>query len=89
MIERKVMVTNRLGLHLRAAAALVKTAAEFQSDIQIRKDDLVVNAKSIMALLGLEAARGVEIAIVAEGADEDTAIMAVAGLVEAKFNEEE
>lgn len=89
MIERKVTVTNKLGLHLRAAAELVKTAAEFECDIEIRRDDLAVDAKSIMALLGLEAAQGVEIAVVAEGTDEDRAVRAVVGLIQAKFNEEE
>ena len=68
---------------------LVKTAARFECDIEIRRNDLAVDAKSIMALLGLEAAQGVEIAVVADGADEEGAIRAVVGLIEAKFNEEE
>ena len=89
MIERKVTITNKLGLHLRAAAALVLTAAAFESRIQLRKDDIVVDAESIMAVIGLEAAKGVEVIVTADGPDEDRALIAVIDLVEAKFNEEE
>jgi phosphocarrier protein HPr len=89
MVRRSVTVINKLGLHLRAAAALVQTASGFESEIRIRRDTIEVDAKSIMAVLGLEAAKGSELVVIAEGPDEDDALRAVVGLVEAKFNEEE
>ncbi len=83
------MITNLLGMHLRAAAELVKTASQFESEIRLSRDDIVVDAKSIMALLGLEGAQGVEVAVSADGKDEEDALRAVVGLIEAKFNEDE
>jgi len=83
------MITNLLGMHLRAAAELVKTASQFESEIRLSRDDIVVDAKSIMALLGLEGAQGVEVTVSADGKDEEDALRAVVGLIEAKFNEDE
>jgi phosphocarrier protein len=89
MVQRKVEVINNLGLHLRAAALLVKKASEFESEIEIRKNDIVVDAKSIMAVLGLEASKGSELEITASGTDEEDALRQLVGLVEEKFYEEE
>jgi phosphocarrier protein len=89
MVERSVMITNKLGMHLRAAAELVKAASRFQSEILVAREDIVVDAKSIMALLGLEGARGVEVTVTADGIDEEDALRVVVGLIEAKFNEGE
>ena len=89
MVERKVEVINNLGLHLRAAALLVKLASAFESDIQIRKEDVVVDAKSIMAVLGLEASKGVELEITARGRGEKDALEQLVRLVKDKFHEEE
>jgi phosphocarrier protein HPr len=88
MVRSKVEVINNLGLHLRAAALLVKKASEFESDIEIRKGDVVVDAKSIMALLGLEASKGVELEIAANGKDEEDAVRQLVQLVRDKFDEE-
>ena len=89
MVHRKVEVINSLGLHLRAAALLVKKASEFESDIAIRKDDLVVDAKSIMAVLGLEGTKGSELEITATGVDEEDAVSQLASLFKDRFHEEE
>jgi phosphocarrier protein HPr len=89
MLEKTVRVTNKLGLHLRAAALLVKTASAYESDIRIRKDSVEVDAKSLMGVLGLEGAMGVEVSIKASGPDEAEALRSIVGLFEAKFNEEE
>jgi phosphotransferase system HPr (HPr) family protein len=89
MVEQKVTITNKLGLHLRAAAQLVKLASDHESDIRIRKDSIEVDAKSLMGVLGLEGAMGVEVIILAAGPDETDALKAVVGLFEAKFNEGE
>jgi phosphocarrier protein len=89
MVKRRVMITNTLGLHLRAAASLVKTASAFESEVHIRKSDVEVNAKSIMSVIGLEASKGVEVLVTADGSDERSALEAVIGLIEAKFDEGE
>lgn len=89
MVEHAATITNKLGLHLRAAASLVQTAAAYKSDVRIRKGDIEVDAKSIMGVLGLEAPLGVEVIVTARGPDEDSALRAIVGLIEAKFNEEE
>jgi phosphocarrier protein len=89
MVERKVTITNKMGLHLRAAALLVQAASAFRSDVHIRKNDIKVDAKSIMGVLGLEAAIGTELTVIADGPDEEDALMIVIGLIEAKFNEGE
>jgi phosphotransferase system HPr (HPr) family protein len=89
MLEHKVVLVNKLGMHLRAANELVKTACGFNSDIRIRKGPMEVDAKSILGLLGLEAPLGTEVSLIVEGPDEEDAMRAVKGLFEAKFNEEE
>lgn len=89
MIEKEVEIINKLGLHLRAAALLVKTASSFESAIYICKDDMKVDAKSIMGVLGLAAGKGTVIKIIADGADEEPAMQALVDLVDAKFDEEE
>ena len=72
-------VKNNLGLHARAAARLVRLATTFESSILLRRagNDLSVDARSILGLLQLAAAYGVEVTISAEGADEEQAIAAV------------
>jgi len=89
MVERRVTIVNRLGLHLRAAALLVQTASAFKSDVRIRNKNIEVDAKSIMGVLGLEAAMGTEVTVKAKGPDQEEALAAVVGLIEAKFNEGE
>jgi len=89
MVERKVTIVNKLGLHLRAAALLVQTASAFKSDIRIRNKNIEVDAKSIMGILGLEAAMGTEVIVKAKGPDEEDALFVVIALIEAKFNEGE
>jgi phosphocarrier protein HPr len=89
MVEQSVTITNKLGLHLRAANELVKTVSKFESDVHILRDDIEVDARSMLGLLGLEAAKGVKITIRADGSDEERVLRAVVGLVEARFNEEE
>jgi phosphocarrier protein len=89
MVKRKVEVINVLGLHLRAAAILVQTASKFESEIELRKDDLLVDAKSLLAVLGLEASKGTEIQITATGPDEEEALARLVELVKDKFEEDE
>lgn len=85
----RVKLCNRLGLHARAASRLVSTAAEFQSNINVLRDDRRVNAKSIMGVLMLAAPVGTELRIECEGPDEDNALAALVALVEDRFGEGE
>ena len=90
MLERRVLVTNRLGLHARAAALLVRTASNFKSSIRLSRTDgsATADAKSILSVLLLAAARGTELLLTVEGADEEAALSAVCELFECKFGEE-
>ncbi len=81
-------ISNRLGLHARPAMALVDVANGFSSDIKIRKDKQVVDAKSIMQLMMLAATQGTVLTVTANGPDADAAVAAVVALVESKFDED-
>jgi phosphocarrier protein len=89
LISRDIEIKNKLGLHARAAAKLVHTAARFKSDIKIRKGDEEVDGKSILGILLLAAGRGSVITIRADGEDERDALDAIEKLIDAKFDEVE
>ncbi|MDT4898762.1 MAG: phosphocarrier protein HPr [Acidobacteriota bacterium] len=91
MIERRVRVTNRLGLHARAAALLVRTANTFQSTLRLERVDAAAaaDAKSILSVLMLAAARGTELRVTADGVDEMEAMSALCGLFADGFGENE
>lgn len=81
MAEQQVTITNDLGLHLRAAGALVQLASKFNSNIWLKHGTTEANAKSIMSLLSLAAAKGTQLVLVAEGDDAQDAIAAISKLV--------
>ena len=87
MTERQVTIVNKLGIHARPAAEIVKTCARFKSAITIIRDELEVNAKSIMGVMMLAAEQGAVITIRADGPDEEAALDALAALIAAKFGE--
>jgi phosphocarrier protein len=87
MSERRVTVVNSHGIHARPAAEIVKCAAKFVSHITLVRDDLDVNAKSIMGVMMLAAECGSELLIRADGADGEAAVAALAALVASKFGE--
>lgn len=89
MTERELEIKNKLGLHARAAAKLVHTAARFKADIKIRKGDEEVDGKSILGILLLAAGRGSSIMLKADGPDERDALDAIENLIDAKFDEVE
>ena len=89
MISRDIEIKNKLGLHARAAAKLVHTAARFKSDIKVRKGDEEVDGKSILGILLLAAGRGSVVTIRADGDDERDALDAVEKLIDGKFDEVE
>jgi len=87
VIEREARIINSLGLHARPAAQIVRLAATFTSHIELEKDDLSVNAKSIMGVMMLAAESGSTLKIRADGEDEDRAVSALADLVASGFGE--
>jgi phosphocarrier protein HPr len=85
---KNLEIKNRLGLHARAAAQLVQTAAQFDAEITVGKDNQVVNGKSIIGLMMLAAAQGSYVDVSVSGPQAVEALEAIERLVEAKFNEE-
>ena len=81
-------IRNRLGLHARAAALLVKTANRFASEISLEKDGVEVNGKSIMGILMLAASKGTKVTLKVNGKDSTQAIETLGKLIENKFGEE-
>jgi len=86
--EREFDILNRLGLHARAAAKLVRLANEFASEILVAKDGMEVNGKSIMGVLMLAAPKDAKILIRANGPDAEEAVAAIGELIAGKFGEE-
>jgi phosphocarrier protein HPr len=89
MIQSRILISNKLGLHARASAKLTKLAGGFNSDIHLSRNGRRVNAKSIMGVMMLAAGVGSEIEIEIEGDDERQAMDALRVLIEGKFGEGE
>ncbi|WP_157271131.1 HPr family phosphocarrier protein [Azohydromonas aeria] len=87
MIQTKLTISNKLGLHARASAKLTKLAASFASEIFLSRNDRRVNAKSIMGVMMLAAGLGAEVGLEVEGPDEEAAAAAIKALVDDKFGE--
>ena len=88
MIEREITVINKLGLHARPAAQLVKTISRFKSEVSIKRDNLTVNAKSIMGVMMLAAELGAVLKFQIEGEDERLAMDAIEKVFQDKFGED-
>jgi len=91
MQQRTITITNRLGLHARAAAKLVRLAGGFRSQVWLARADTqqkLVDAKSIFSVLLLAAVQGTALEIFSEGEDETAAVEAVCQLITDKFGEE-
>ena len=89
LVSGRLTVLNKLGLHARAAAKVVKTASIFESDIFLGNDDREVNAKSIMGVMMLAATQGVTLEVRVEGEDENDAFAAIESIFNGRFGEEE
>jgi phosphocarrier protein len=89
MIQTKILISNKLGLHARASAKLTKLAGGFQSDVFLSRNGRRVNAKSIMGVMMLAAGMGSEIEIETNGADEALAMEQLRVLIDGKFGEGE
>jgi phosphotransferase system HPr (HPr) family protein len=87
MLSQEITIINRLGLHARAAAQLVRMANEYPCDIHLDKDGQVSNAKSVMEVLMLGATAGTSIKVRADGDKEDEALKAIVNLFDARFHE--
>jgi phosphocarrier protein HPr len=88
MVERNVVIQNRLGLHARACSVFVKEAAKYASHVIVARDGLEVNGKSILGVMMLAAERGAELTLKTEGPDEQAALEALVQVVNDKFGEE-
>ena len=87
MIEKEIMIANKLGLHARAAAKFVHAANNFKSQITLAKDSKRIDGKSILGILMLAAASGTRLILRVEGPDEGEACRRLVELVEGKFGE--
>ncbi len=89
MISQEVEIINKLGLHARASTKLTQTASQFSSEVWITRNGRKVNAKSIMGVMMLAAAKGSFITLEANGADEQAAMDALKALIGDYFGEGE
>ena len=89
MQQKEIEIINKLGLHARASAKLTQTASNFKSEVFIARNGRRVNAKSIMGVMMLAAARGSTVNIETEGLDEVAAMDALTALINDKFGEGE
>ena len=89
MPQQDIEVTNKLGLHARASAKLTQLASKFQSDVHLTRNGRRVNAKSIMGVMMLAAAKGTTVTLETSGPDENEAMSAIANLFADKFGEGE
>lgn len=88
MMNKTIQIQNRLGLHARPSALLVKLANKFRSEFHIKKDDMIVNGKSIMGVMMLAAEFKSEIELIADGVDEEYLLEEVVNLFDTKFGED-
>ncbi len=89
MQQQAAEIINKLGLHARASAKLTQLAGQYQSNIWLTRNGKRVNAKSIMGVMMLAAAKGSTVTIETDGADEEAAIKAIAALIANYFEEGE
>jgi phosphocarrier protein HPr len=87
-VQREVAIRNQRGLHARAAAKFVKLAAQFEAEIEVKRNDMAVSGQSIMGLMMLAAGPGCTIMLKGTGSQAEAAVAALAELVERKFDED-
>jgi phosphocarrier protein HPr len=88
-VVKKLEITNKLGLHARAAALLVQTVNKFSSQVTFSKDGQCADGRSIMGVLTLAATQGSKIQVEASGDDAERAVRAIEKLFDSRFNENE
>ncbi len=89
MKSARIVISNKLGLHARAAAKLVQLSNQFTSTISLEKDGEAADAKSIMEVLMLSGTVDSRVTLTVDGSDEEVALMEISQLFENKFEEEE
>jgi phosphocarrier protein HPr len=89
MMKKELLIENKLGLHARAAAQIVKSASAYSSKITLVKDGLEVDGKSIMGIMMLAAAKGSSVLLEVRGEDEGQALAGLEQLFKDKFGEKE
>jgi phosphocarrier protein len=87
MQQREVEIINKLGLHARASAKLTQLAAKYQCDVAMARNNRKVNAKSIMGVMMLAAAKGAKVTLETDGPDEAEAMDALVALIADYFGE--
>jgi len=89
VLQQTTTIVNKLGLHARAAAKFVTQASMFESEIHVKRNGQDVNGKSIMGVMMLAAAKGCDIELIIDGADEQQAMQSLIELIENRFGEAE
>jgi phosphocarrier protein len=89
MLQREIEIINKLGLHARASAKLTQVAGRFGAEVWLTRNGRRVNAKSIMGVMMLAAAKGSTVVVETDGADEAAALEAITALVANRFGEGE
>ena len=89
MLQQDALIINKLGLHARASAKLTQLASGFKCEVMLSRNQRRVNAKSIMGVMMLAAAKGTTIGIETDGADEAEAMQAILNLINNRFGEDE
>ena len=89
MLQQDVLIINKLGLHARASAKLTQLASGFKCEVMLSRNNRRVNAKSIMGVMMLAAAKGATVGVETNGEDEDEAMQAILNLVNNHFGEGE
>ena len=89
MLRQDALIINKLGLHARASAKLTQLASSFKCEVMLSRNNRRINAKSIMGVMMLAAAKGTTIGIETDGADESDAMQAILNLINDRFGEGE
>lgn len=89
MLSKHVTIINKLGLHARASAKFVAKASRYGSQIEVVRDNKIVNGKSIMGVMMLAASKGTQIELRIDGEDEADAMVELESLINNRFGEEE
>ncbi|MBU1193036.1 MAG: HPr family phosphocarrier protein [Gammaproteobacteria bacterium] len=89
MQQKDITIINKLGLHARAAAKFVTLASQFESRVEVARNQQKVNGKSIMGVMMLAASKGTTLTIYTDGPDEDAALQQIEALIVDRFQEGE
>ncbi len=89
MLQNEVLIKNKLGLHARASAKLSQLAAQFPCEVWLARNGRRINAKSIMGVMMLAAAKGTTLAVETNGEKEQEAMTAIRALIDDYFGEGE